>query len=111
LQFEAIRAARLVVDTGIHAQGWSWDEAVSFYQDNTGSSFGAAQGAAARFMRWPGQATAYMVGMNQILALRAQLQAARGENFELREFHNLVLTGAAMPMTILAGVVEDAAGD
>jgi uncharacterized protein (DUF885 family) len=111
LQFEAIRAARLVVDTGIHAQGWSWDEAVSFYQDNTGSSFGAAQGAAARFMRLPGQATAYMVGMNQILALRAQLQVARGENFELREFHNLLLTGAAMPMTVLAGVVEDAAGD
>ena len=108
LQFEAIRAARLAVDTGIHAQGWSWDQAVSFYQENTGDSFGAAQGAVARFMRWPGQATAYMVGMNQFLALRSQLQAARGENYDLREFHNLVLTGAAMPMTILGGVIEDA---
>jgi uncharacterized protein (DUF885 family) len=102
LQFEAIRAARLVLDTGIHNKGWSWDEAVASYQANTGASLGSSQSNVARFMRWPGQATAYMVGMNRLLELRAQMQEAQSDSFSLKDFHSRVLTGAAMPLDILA---------
>ncbi len=102
LQFEAIRAARLVLDTGIHALGWTWDEAVAAYQTHTGASLGSAQGNVARFMRWPGQATAYMVGMLRILELRNAQEQQLGDNFSLTDFHSQVLTGAAMPLDILA---------
>ena len=108
LQFEAIRAARLVVDTGIHDLGWSWDQAVSFYRTNTGSHLSSSQGSVGRFMRWPGQATAYMIGMNKLLELRAQMQQEQGSNYDLRQFHNLVLSGAAMPFSVLEGVIQEA---
>ena len=106
LQFEAIRAARLVLDTGIHNKGWSWDQAVASYQTNTGASLGSAQGNVARFMRWPGQATAYMVGMNRLLEIRAQMQDAQGDSFSLKDFHSRILTGAAMPLDILTLELE-----
>jgi len=108
LQFEAIRAARLVVDTGIHDLGWSWDEAVNYWRNNTGSSLGASQGSVARFMRWPGQATAYLIGMNKILALRTRMQSARGEDYDIKEFHELVLRSGAVPLAILETVIDDA---
>jgi uncharacterized protein (DUF885 family) len=108
LEFEAIRAARLVMDTGIHDLGWSWDQAVAFWEENTGSSLSQAQGAVARFMRWPGQATAYMIGMNKFLELREVMQLERGANYDIRDYHNLVLNGAAMPLTILEDVVYNA---
>jgi uncharacterized protein (DUF885 family) len=106
LQFEAIRAARLVVDTGIHDRGWSWDQAVAYWAENTGSSEGEAQGSVARFMRWPGQATAYLIGMNKFLELRSRMEASRGENYDIREYHSLVLGDGSMPLTILDTLVE-----
>ena len=101
LQFEAIRAARLVVDTGIHHYGWSWNRAVAFYRDATGESQYSSQGNVGRFLRWPGQATAYMIGMNRMLSLREKMADAEGDQFELRDFHRFVLSGAAMPLSIL----------
>jgi uncharacterized protein (DUF885 family) len=113
LQFEAIRAARLAVDTGIHARGWSWDQAVSFYRRNTGASLYSAQGNVGRFMRWPGQATSYMIGMKKLLQLRAQLAQSRGQDYDIREFHRQVLSGAAMPLDILQQSLtsDSSAGD
>ena len=103
-QFELIRAVRMVVDTGIHDQGWSWQQAVDYYAENAGVSEASAQGNTARFMRWPGQGPAYMAGMLEILALRDA--AAEAAGFDLREFHDLVLGGSAMPLPILREVVE-----
>ena len=101
LQFELIRAARLAVDTGIHARGWSWDQAVGFYQENTGASLGNAQGNVGRFMRWPAQATGYMVGMKKLLALRARQQEILGQDYRLQDFHTQVLGGGALPLVLL----------
>ncbi|MBT4518666.1 MAG: DUF885 domain-containing protein, partial [Halieaceae bacterium] len=108
LQWEAVRAARLAVDTGIHDRGWSWDEAVDFYQQNTGSTYGSAQGNVARFMLYPAQATSYMIGMKKILELRDLMQTSLGADYDIADFHNLVLTGGALPLSILEKVVKQA---
>lgn len=107
LQFEAYRAARLVVDTGIHSQGWSFDEAVRFFVENVGFSEGQARNEIGRYVVWPGQATAYMVGMLDLLRLRAKAEAALGDDFDLAAFHRLVLGSGSMPLDVLERVVED----
>jgi uncharacterized protein (DUF885 family) len=101
LQYEAFRAARLVVDTGIHSRGWSLDEAVQFFQTNVGFSRGASENQVARYMAWPGQATAYMTGMLAILAQREQLRAELGADFDIKSFHNTLLTSGAVPASLL----------
>lgn len=101
LQFEAMRAARLVVDTGIHVMDWSYDEANNFHIENVG--FG---GSIARYSVWPGQATAYSVGMLKILELRAQAQSQLGEQFDIREFHQVVIGSGSMPLNVLEQQIE-----
>ena len=95
LQFEALRAARLVIDTGIHSLGWTFDEAVQFNVDNVGWSVSQSQGAVARYSVIPGQATAYMVGMLQILDERQRAIDTLGASFDLRAFHRALLTNGA----------------
>ena len=107
LQAEIYRAVRLVVDTGIHAKGWTFDQAVSYMQENIGYSQGEAQYNIARYAVWPGQATAYMIGMLEILELRQLAMDQLGDRFDLREFHNLVLGAGAMPLNILEQVAQD----
>lgn len=102
LQFEAMRAARLVVDTGIHHYGWSNEQANNFHMENVGFN-----GSIARYSVWPGQATAYMVGMLKILQLREQAQLALGENYNMRDFHDVVLNSGAVPLDVLETLVED----
>jgi uncharacterized protein (DUF885 family) len=99
LQYEAFRAARLVVDTGIHSRDWEFNQAASFFSQNTGFSMGASEGQIARYAAWPGQATAYMIGMLEILALREKLQA--NPEFDLVDFHRALLTRGAVPLTML----------
>ncbi len=99
LQYEAFRAARLVVDTGIHARGWSFEEAVTFFMENTGFSRSYSEGQIARYSLWPGQATAYMIGMLEMLDLRAA-RAAEAD-FDLKQFHDEVLLRGAVPLTML----------
>ena len=106
LQYEALRAARLVMDTGIHSLGWSFDQATQFNQDNLGASLGASQGAAGRYSVWPGQATAYMVGMLQILAERQRAMDALGAQFDLKAFHRALLTNGSVPLAVLDDVVD-----
>ncbi|MEO1319099.1 MAG: DUF885 domain-containing protein [Pseudomonadota bacterium] len=107
LHFEALRAARLVIDTGIHAFGWTFDEATSFGVENVGSTFGGAQGAAARYSVWPGQATAYYVGLLKILELRERAQTELEGNFDLAAFHDVVVGSGAVPLDVLEAVVDD----
>lgn len=101
LQYEAMRAARLVIDTGIHVYGWNPRQADNFHLDNVGYG-----GSIARYSVWPGQATAYSAGMLKILALRQQTQEQLGELYEMKEFHKVILESGAMPLNILQLHVE-----
>jgi uncharacterized protein (DUF885 family) len=105
LQAEAFRAARLVVDTGIHARRWTQAQAVQFMQDNVGFSQGAANGQVIRYAAWPGQATAYMTGALRLRALRERVRTAKGEAFELKAFHRAVLSHGSLPLELLERVV------
>jgi uncharacterized protein (DUF885 family) len=106
LQFEALRAARLVIDTGIHSMGWTFDQAVQFNQDNLGASRVSSEGAAGRYSVVPAQATAYMIGMLDILRLRQEAMDALGSEFDLIEFHRVVLTSGGIPLALLEGVID-----
>jgi uncharacterized protein (DUF885 family) len=106
LQFEAMRAARLVVDTGIHTKAWSYSQADKFHIDNVGFA-----GAIARYSVWPGQATAYMTGMLKILALRQMAQDQLGDAYDIKEFHSAVIGNGSMPLNVLETVVENYIAD
>ena len=101
LQFEAFRAARLVVDTGIHSLGWDFNQAVDFFSENTGFSTNESQGQIYRYIGYPGQATAYMVGMLKILELREAVQQNLGEDFDLQSFHEMILSRGSVPLDFL----------
>jgi uncharacterized protein (DUF885 family) len=109
LQYEIFRAARLVVDTGIHAKGWTFDQALAYMEENVGfdPSVVNLQHEVGRYIAWPGQATAYKVGMLKILRLRQRAKEALGDQFDLKEFHNIILINGSMPLDILENVVED----
>jgi uncharacterized protein (DUF885 family) len=106
LRLEALRAARLVMDTGIHSFGWSFDQATLFNEENVGASNGASQGAAGRYSVIPGQATAYMIGMLQILQERQKAMDALGALFDLKEFHRIILTSGGVPLALLSTIVD-----
>jgi uncharacterized protein (DUF885 family) len=106
LQAQAFRAARLVVDTGIHSKQWTFDQAVNFMVENTGMPGYAMEGEVSRYISLPGQATAYFIGYTKLLELRQRAMDKLGDKFSLKEFHNLVLGNGAMPLDILEQVVN-----
>jgi len=106
LSFRALRASRLVIDTGIHHYGWSREQAVAFMLDNTVTSEAHARSEIDRYIAWPGQALAYMTGCREILRLRAQAQSALGDRFSVAGFHGVVLGSGAVPLTVLADSVS-----
>jgi uncharacterized protein (DUF885 family) len=106
LNDELLRAARLVVDTGMHAQGWSREQAVKYLMDNLGYSEARATNQIERYMVWPGQALAYKVGALKILDLRARAQKALGSKFSFAKFHEVVLGDGTLPLPILQAQVE-----
>lgn len=108
LQAEAFRAARLVVDTGIHTEGWTFEKAEQFFTENTGFERDDSvnpQYEIARYSVWPGQSTAYKIGMIKILELRQKAQDKLGNQFDLKEFHSLLLKNGSMPLEVLERVV------
>jgi len=107
LAMELWRAARLVVDTGIHAKTWSREQAIQYLVDNTPNPEGDAVKAIERYIVMPGQATAYMVGMIKMLELRELAKTELGERFDIREFHNVVLQNGAVPLDVLEQLVRD----
>jgi uncharacterized protein (DUF885 family) len=107
LQYEALRAARMVVDTGIHTKGWGYDESIDFLVNNTGISEGFARWEVERYIAYPGQAPAYTVGKLIIQALRQQAMDALGEKFDIRMFHNIVLQNGSVPLEILELLISD----
>jgi uncharacterized protein (DUF885 family) len=98
---EIWRAIRLVVDTGIHAKGWSETQALAFYTANSPQPVGKIRSEIRRYFVTPGQATSYKVGMVKILALRQEARQALGDKFDLRGFHDTVLGAGALPLPVL----------
>ena len=106
LTYQAWRACRLVVDTGIHALGWSRQQAIDFMTENVALSETEVLNEVDRYIIWPGQALAYMIGKREILALREEARKALGARFDVREFHDVVLRNGAVPLTTLRAVVR-----
>lgn len=105
LSYDAWRAARLVVDTGMHALGWTRDAAIAFMTGHTALSAGNIANEVDRYIVLPGQALAYKTGQLEILRLRAEAQARLGPGFDIRGFHDAVLGEGAVPLTTLRAVV------
>jgi uncharacterized protein (DUF885 family) len=101
LSFEMWRAARLVVDTGMHALGWSREQAMEFMAENTALSLHNVRTEIDRYITWPGQALAYKLGEMLIRDLRQEAQQALGADFDLREFHHQLLKNGSIPLDIL----------
>ncbi len=106
LSMEMTRACRLVVDTGIHAKKWTREQAIAFFNENLPLAPDAQKEQIERYIIWPGQATAYMIGMLKILDLRSQAQTALGEKFDYRDFHDVVLQNGALPLDVLENNVK-----
>jgi uncharacterized protein (DUF885 family) len=106
LSDQAARAARLVVDSGIHTQGWSRERAVDYLRSNTAWAPGDIEAEVDRYIAWPGQATAYMLGMLEIRRLRDLAEAELGEEFDLRGFHDRVLTSGGITLPMLDASIE-----
>jgi uncharacterized protein (DUF885 family) len=107
LNAELFRAARLVVDTGIHRKRWTREQAIEYMIGNTGVPEGKVVSEIERYIVMPGQACAYKVGELELLALRQRAMDRLGLRFDLRRFHHVVLTNGALPLTILERLVED----
>ena len=107
LSYEMWRACRLVIDTGIHSQGWTRQEAMNYLTDNTSLSAVNVRAEVDRYISWPGQALAYKLGEMKILELRQRTEAALGDAFDLRSFHDALLGQGALPLDILDTVIEN----
>lgn len=106
LGMEIFRAARLVVDTGIHSKQWDREKAVQYYLTNIPNPEGDVRAEIDRYIVWPGQATAYMIGKLKIIELRRRAEAALGDDFDVREFHDAVLTNGSVPLDILEANID-----
>lgn len=107
LQWQAFRAARLVVDTGIHSLGWSRQQSIDFMVERTGMDRSFVQSEVDRYTSVPGQALGYMIGKLKIVELRDRAKTSLGERFDLRRFHNAVIDQGALPLDVLASRIDE----
>ncbi|ACV25803.1 DUF885 domain-containing protein [Kangiella koreensis] len=101
LKAELFRAVRLVVDTGLHHKKWTREQAIQYMSEKTGSAKSSVVSEIERYMVWPGQALGYKLGMLNIVEQREKAKEELGEAFDIKEFHDLVLLGGAVPMSVL----------
>ena len=106
LSFDSWRAGRLVVDTGIHALGWSKQEAIDYLVNNSPQALNNIETEVERYIGMPGQALAYMIGRREITKLRAEAEATMGGRFDIRGFHDAVLDSGPVPLGVLRDLVE-----
>jgi len=107
LSMEIFRAARLVVDTGIHAKKWTREQAVQYMLENIANTEGDIRSEIDRYIVWPGQATAYKIGMIKIGDLKKSAQGQLGDKFDIREFHEVVLANGSVPLSVLEELVAE----
>ena len=106
LQSLMFRAARLVVDTGIHSKGWSREEGIRYMMEAYGDQEGAATSEVERYCGWPGQACAYKVGHNEWVRLREKAKTALGTRFDIKGFHDTALAAGGVPLSVLERIVD-----
>jgi len=106
LQAEIFRAVRLVVDTGMHHKRWTREQAIAYMSEKTGTAESDVVAEIERYISWPGQALGYKLGMLKILSLRDYAQTQLDDKFDLSDFHDVVLLGGAVPMTVLERSVK-----
>ena len=106
LGMELWRACRLVVDTGLHHKRWTREEAIAYLTENTPNPDGDIRKAIERYIVYPGQATAYMIGKLKIMELRSRARASLGEDFDIRGFHDVILTSGPVPLSIMEENVD-----
>jgi uncharacterized protein (DUF885 family) len=106
LSYEMWRAVRLVVDTGMHSMGWTREQSIQFFKDNTGKTDQDITVEVDRYIVWPGQALAYKLGQLKIRELRTAAEKKLGGNFNVRTFHDAVLEQGSVPLDVLEGHVR-----
>jgi uncharacterized protein (DUF885 family) len=106
LTYEAWRACRLVVDTGMHAFGWSRQEAIDYMLANTALSERGVTGEIDRYITWPAQALSYKIGELKIKELRNKAEQALGEDFDIRDFHDTIVGNGSLPIAVLEDIVN-----
>ena len=106
LQSLAFRACRMVVDTGLHARGWSREQGIAFFMEKNGNKRGEVENEVDRYCSWPGQACGYKMGHSEIVRQRAKAQAQLGSAYDLRAFDQAVVDGGNVPLYVLAGNVD-----
>ena len=106
LTYEMWRACRLVIDVGLHAKGWTRDQAVNYLASNTALSLHEVNTEINRYISWPGQALAYKMGELKIKELRRRAEDKLGDKFDVREFHDLILSQGTVTLAILEKMVD-----
>jgi uncharacterized protein (DUF885 family) len=106
LSYQIWRAARLVVDTGLHVQGWSRAQAIQYFKDNTALPEHEIETEIDRYIAWPGQALSYYLGEMAMLHARARAESALGKRFNLRAFHDTVLELGSVPLPVLDARID-----
>ncbi|HEV7606307.1 MAG TPA: DUF885 domain-containing protein [Steroidobacteraceae bacterium] len=106
LSDEMLRAMRLVVDTGLHAKGWTREQAIKYMLENSSMAESDVTAEVERYIVWPGQALGYKLGQLHISELRAKAQAQLGQSFDVREFHSQILRDGAVPMAVLTAKID-----
>lgn len=106
LTYEMWRAARLVIDTGVHAKGWTREQALAYLRDNTALSEHEVTTEVDRYISWPGQALSYKLGELAIVRLRGEAEQALGADFDIKAFHDMVLAMGSVPLPVLEGEVR-----
>ena len=106
LGLEIMRAARLVVDTGLHAKGWTREQAITYMTENTGLTEAQVRNQVQRYMAWPAQALGYKIGSLKIQELRERARQAVGDRFSIAAFHDAVISEGSLPLSLLEARID-----